>query len=227
LSLPSFTLASFFLSYSYFISLFTPSPPQHQTFIQHRNQLSYLIHQPHSLYTALLKALIFLLYPRAQAPNIVMHCFSTTALLLVLAGALWPASRPVGLIATVIAKPDSDILSQDHQYNPVLFRVPGSSNSVNQLASALDRIKKSSSSGGIVRSRSMSMANPLMETLEAVGTVGTPFRRPEDCPPCFNCLLDAFPCSHFAPCNAYDGRCTCPPGFAGDNCSIPGKQVKK
>ncbi|KAI8604700.1 putative ABC transporter [Dissophora ornata] len=46
-------------------------------------------------------------------------------------------------------------------------------------------------------------------------------RRPEDCPPCFNCLLDAFPCSHFAPCNSYDGRCSCPPGFAGDNCSVP------
>ncbi|KAF9570558.1 ATP-binding cassette sub- G member 2 [Mortierella alpina] len=57
----------------------------------------------------------------------------------------------------------------------------------------------------------MSLANPLL--------AGT--RRPEDCPPCFNCLLDAFPCSHFAPCNPYDGRCTCPPGFAGDDCSAP------
>ncbi|KAF9920352.1 ATP-binding cassette sub- G member 2 [Linnemannia zychae] len=58
---------------------------------------------------------------------------------------------------------------------------------------------------------SMSLANPLLANV----------LRPADCPPCFNCLLDAFPCSHFAPCNPYDGRCTCPPGFAGDNCSVP------
>ncbi|KAF9196484.1 hypothetical protein BGZ50_000104 [Haplosporangium sp. Z 11] len=57
----------------------------------------------------------------------------------------------------------------------------------------------------------MSLANPLLAAPD----------RPKDCPPCFNCLLDAFPCSHFAPCNPYDGRCTCPPGFAGDNCSVP------
>lgn len=59
---------------------------------------------------------------------------------------------------------------------------------------------------------SMSLANPLLADTH----------RPDNCPPCFNCLLDAFPCSHFAPCNPYDGRCSCPPGFAGDNCSVPG-----
>ncbi|OAQ28895.1 ABC transporter [Linnemannia elongata AG-77] len=58
---------------------------------------------------------------------------------------------------------------------------------------------------------SMSLANPLLADTH----------RPDNCPPCFNCLLDAFPCSHFAPCNPYDGRCSCPPGFAGDNCSVP------
>ncbi|KAI8360140.1 hypothetical protein B0O80DRAFT_381614 [Mortierella sp. GBAus27b] len=45
--------------------------------------------------------------------------------------------------------------------------------------------------------------------------------RPEDCPPCFNCLLAAFPCSHFSNCNSYDGRCVCPPGFGGPSCSEP------
>ncbi|KAF9113682.1 hypothetical protein BGX27_001045 [Mortierella sp. AM989] len=59
----------------------------------------------------------------------------------------------------------------------------------------------------------MSLAIPLLAVAAS--------DRPEGCPPCFNCLLDAFPCSHFSPCNAYDGRCTCPPGFAGDNCSVP------
>ncbi|KAF9438938.1 hypothetical protein BGZ76_002937 [Entomortierella beljakovae] len=59
----------------------------------------------------------------------------------------------------------------------------------------------------------MSLASPL---LAAPST-----NIPDDCPPCFNCLLDAFPCSHFSTCNPYDGRCVCPPGFAGDNCSVP------
>lgn len=61
----------------------------------------------------------------------------------------------------------------------------------------------------------ISLANPLLAGPD----------RPKDCPPCFNCLLEAFPCSHFAPCNAYDGRCVCPPGFAGDNCSVPGAVI--
>ncbi|KAF9173919.1 hypothetical protein BGX20_001614, partial [Mortierella sp. AD010] len=55
----------------------------------------------------------------------------------------------------------------------------------------------------------MSPANPFLAV------------QPQDCPPCFNCLLDAFPCSHFSKCNPYNGRCSCPPGFAGDNCSDP------
>ncbi|KAF9898480.1 hypothetical protein BX616_003966, partial [Lobosporangium transversale] len=59
----------------------------------------------------------------------------------------------------------------------------------------------------------MSLANPLLAAAAPI--------RPEECPPCFNCQLDAFPCSHFAPCNSYDGLCTCPPGFAGNNCSEP------
>ncbi|KAG0210809.1 hypothetical protein BGX28_008945 [Mortierella sp. GBA30] len=65
-------------------------------------------------------------------------------------------------------------------------------------------------SGMTLSPAGISLANPLLAPT-----------RPEDCPPCFNCLLDAFPCSHFAPCNQYDGRCVCPPGFAGDNCSVP------
>ncbi|KAF8927973.1 hypothetical protein BGZ58_009984, partial [Dissophora ornata] len=58
----------------------------------------------------------------------------------------------------------------------------------------------------------MTLANPFLTA---------PPRAEEDCPPCFNCELNAFPCTHFAPCNGYDGRCTCPPGFAGDNCAEP------
>lgn len=58
----------------------------------------------------------------------------------------------------------------------------------------------------------MSPANPFLASVSVV---------PEGCPPCFNCHLKAFPCSHFSPCNQYDGRCSCSSGFAGDNCSIP------
>ena len=45
--------------------------------------------------------------------------------------------------------------------------------------------------------------------------------RPADCPPCFNCQLDSYNCTHFAPCNKYNGKCSCPPGFGGDDCSTP------
>ncbi|KAI1502531.1 hypothetical protein F5X99DRAFT_157626 [Biscogniauxia marginata] len=45
--------------------------------------------------------------------------------------------------------------------------------------------------------------------------------RPSDCPPCFNCLLPAYECSQYAQCNEYNGKCECPEGFGGDDCSVP------
>lgn len=45
--------------------------------------------------------------------------------------------------------------------------------------------------------------------------------RPADCPPCFNCQLDAFQCTQFAPCMNNSGKCACHPGFGGDDCSEP------
>ena len=45
--------------------------------------------------------------------------------------------------------------------------------------------------------------------------------RPDGCPPCFNCNLEAFQCQQFATCNKYDGKCSCPPGFGGEDCSKP------
>ncbi|KXS11308.1 hypothetical protein M427DRAFT_73054 [Gonapodya prolifera JEL478] len=41
------------------------------------------------------------------------------------------------------------------------------------------------------------------------------------CPPCFNCHLPAFSCSHFAECSPFDGNCECPPGFGGNDCTSP------
>ncbi|KAK9453325.1 hypothetical protein V1511DRAFT_505391 [Dipodascopsis uninucleata] len=38
---------------------------------------------------------------------------------------------------------------------------------------------------------------------------------------CFNCLLPAYECMQFGDCRQYDGHCDCPPGFGGDDCSVP------
>ncbi|KJZ77577.1 hypothetical protein HIM_03301 [Hirsutella minnesotensis 3608] len=45
--------------------------------------------------------------------------------------------------------------------------------------------------------------------------------RPDGCPPCFNCLLPAHTCAQFASCNEYNGKCSCPAGFGGDDCLQP------
>ncbi|KAL9128857.1 MAG: hypothetical protein Q9217_002546 [Psora testacea] len=45
--------------------------------------------------------------------------------------------------------------------------------------------------------------------------------RPPDCPPCFNCNLEAFACAQFGECNKYNGKCSCPPGFGAEDCSQP------
>ncbi|KAL2353006.1 hypothetical protein BJ546DRAFT_986086 [Cryomyces antarcticus] len=45
--------------------------------------------------------------------------------------------------------------------------------------------------------------------------------RPDGCPPCFNCNLEDFQCHQFAPCSKANGKCSCPPGFGGEDCSEP------
>jgi hypothetical protein len=45
--------------------------------------------------------------------------------------------------------------------------------------------------------------------------------RPDGCPPCFNCNLEDFQCQQFADCSKANGRCVCPPGFGGEDCSLP------
>lgn len=45
--------------------------------------------------------------------------------------------------------------------------------------------------------------------------------RPPDCPPCFNCNLDEFPCLQYGNCSSTSGKCSCPPGFGGLDCSAP------
>lgn len=48
-----------------------------------------------------------------------------------------------------------------------------------------------------------------------------PEKRPADCPECpacFNCQLPAFTCAQFGTCSQYDGLCSCPVGFGGQDC---------
>ena len=48
--------------------------------------------------------------------------------------------------------------------------------------------------------------------------------RPEGCPPCpscFNCNTPSDTCTQYASCNQYNGKCSCPSGFGGDDCSEP------
>lgn len=45
--------------------------------------------------------------------------------------------------------------------------------------------------------------------------------RPPGCPSCFNCLNPSDTCRQFATCNKFNGKCSCPPGFGGDDCSQP------
>ncbi|KAF9893604.1 hypothetical protein FE257_010916 [Aspergillus nanangensis] len=56
---------------------------------------------------------------------------------------------------------------------------------------------------------------PLLSTLD-----DRPPGCPE-CPACFNCQLEKFQCAQFATCDKFSGKCECPPGFGGDDCSQP------
>ncbi|KAJ3188914.1 ATP-binding cassette sub- G member 2 [Gaertneriomyces sp. JEL0708] len=49
--------------------------------------------------------------------------------------------------------------------------------------------------------------------------------RSDECPPCFDCHLKAFPCLNSGQCSDVNGRCDkCPDGFGGDDCGIPLKR---
>jgi hypothetical protein len=55
----------------------------------------------------------------------------------------------------------------------------------------------------------------------ALSLFDKPDGRPDDCPPCFNCNLKAFQCHQFTNCTAASGRCACPAGWGGDDCTTP------
>ena len=67
--------------------------------------------------------------------------------------------------------------------------------------------------------------NQYYTTTDELLTPQNPFslydNRPDDCPPCFNCNLDDFTCMQFANCTKSNGKCSCPPGFGGEDCSEP------
>ena len=59
------------------------------------------------------------------------------------------------------------------------------------------------------------------ELLQTQDPYGLFEKRPKDCPPCFNCNLDDFICHQFANCTKSSGKCSCPAGFGGEDCSRP------
>ncbi|KAI8908931.1 hypothetical protein EDD86DRAFT_191026 [Gorgonomyces haynaldii] len=51
----------------------------------------------------------------------------------------------------------------------------------------------------------------------------SPLRRHkrEECPPCFDCHLKAFPCLNTGNCSDATGKCDCVSGFGGNDCGLP------
>lgn len=41
------------------------------------------------------------------------------------------------------------------------------------------------------------------------------------CPSCFDCRTQADKCQQYSACNEFNGKCSCPPGFGGDDCAEP------
>ncbi|KAI0359792.1 hypothetical protein OH77DRAFT_1419119 [Trametes cingulata] len=68
--------------------------------------------------------------------------------------------------------------------------------------------------------RNASLGYPL-NTQQSLSPLEVVNGRPERCPPCFNCQLDAFTCGNFGECSKFDGQCKCPPGWAGIDCLTP------
>ncbi|ORZ31938.1 hypothetical protein BCR44DRAFT_62443 [Catenaria anguillulae PL171] len=67
------------------------------------------------------------------------------------------------------------------------------------------------------------MADPIARSSPLLAAAIDPRLPDKDgkCPPCFNCLLPAFKCANFGTCSSFSGRCDCPTGFGGDDCSTP------
>ncbi|EPQ28766.1 uncharacterized protein PFL1_03569 [Pseudozyma flocculosa PF-1] len=69
-------------------------------------------------------------------------------------------------------------------------------------------------------------SNPAYIDYYRNGLVSKLSDRPPNCPPCpepdcFNCQLPAYDCAQFGDCNQYDGTCSCPTGFGGQDCLSP------
>lgn len=77
---------------------------------------------------------------------------------------------------------------------------------------AVATLSLTSTTYGLHNYTSLDMMNAQLALMEG---------RPDNCPPCFNCLLPAFTCGQYATCNQYNGKCDCPAGFGGDDCLEP------
>ncbi|QDS68791.1 hypothetical protein FKW77_005871 [Venturia effusa] len=83
------------------------------------------------------------------------------------------------------------------------------------LLASISSVEAASNTPKIVRNHTSSNAVLLNSGLGIYGD------RPDNCPPCFNCNLEASQCHQFANCTSATGRCSCPEGWGGEDCTEP------
>lgn len=119
-------------------------------------------------------------------------------------------------IARVMAEADS-FHSSSHTLSSSSSSHKSSHKSYQKQSVRHRRSSSSSSNTLISLQRQQQQQYPLM-TSSQLAKSNFALGLNETCPPCFNCMLTDYKCINTGKCSPANGRCTCPPGFGGDNC---------